>query len=232
MAKSNLPTSIMSGAAMPAHLQMGTSTGNENVTADDIQIPRIKLLQKMSPEVDEGSSKYMEDVKAGQLLNSVTGEASQEMLVLNMFFEAGYTCFKDRDLGGGLFGTFDTEQAARDALTAEGLNVADYDISLTHTHTLLLIDPETHKIDMPAVMDMQSTKLRVSRAWNSDIKLRCNGTAPRFGAVYKLFGKIQTNSKGQSWHNLDFEFAGWASEDLCKEAQENYDGMKATKAAA
>jgi hypothetical protein len=232
MSKSNLPAAISSTSELPAHLQMGVSVGNENVTADDISVPRIKLIQKMSPEVDEGSAKYIPDIKPGQLLNTVTNKASDSLLLINMFFESGYSVFKQRDLGGGLYGNFKTEQEAKQALNDEGLTISDYDIASTHTHTMLLLDENTGDIEMPAIMDFQSTKLRVSREWNTDIKTRCAGTAPRYGAVYRLKGKIQTNAKGQSWHNLEFKFEGWANEKLLAEAKENFEGMHAHKAAS
>lgn len=216
-------------STLPAHLQTGSATGNENVTADDIQIPRIKLLQKMSPEVDEGSPRYIKTCKAGQLLNSVTNETDDELFVINMFFESGVTVFKQRDLGGGFFGNFKTEQDAKESLIDEGFDVSEYDIAATHTHTLLLIDGDTQQIEMPAVMDFASSKLKVSRSWNSDLQLKCGSTTPRFGAIYRLFGKLDRNPKGQTWHNVDFEHVGWADEKMFEEAQNHFERMRGSK---
>lgn len=218
-------------STLPAHLNTGMSAGNENVTADDIAIPRIKLLQKMSPEVDETSPKFMDTAKAGMLLNSVTNETSDELFVINMFFESGVTVFKQRDLGGGFFGNFKTEVDARESLADEGFEAKEYDIAPTHTHTLLLIDAENNQIEMPAVMDFASTKLKVSRSWNSDLQLKCGNSAPRYGAVYKLSGKLDRNAKGQTWHNIAVEFIGWADKDMHAEAENHYNRMKGSKEA-
>ena len=38
---------------VPAHVQAGGGLGNENVTADHLQTPRVKQLQQLSNEVDE-----------------------------------------------------------------------------------------------------------------------------------------------------------------------------------
>jgi hypothetical protein len=84
---------------------------------------------------------------------------------------------------------------------------------------------------MPAVMDFASSKLKVSRSWNSDLQVRCGNNAPRFGAVYKLSGKLDRNPKGQTWHNVDFEFAGWADKKMYDEAENHYNRMKGSKEA-
>lgn len=221
-----LPTTAPT--TLPAHLQSTVSRGNENVSADDISIPRIKLLQKMSPEIDEGDSRYIDGAKAGHLLNSVTNELMDEMYVLNLFYEKGFTVFKKRDLGGGLFGSFDSEIAAREALMADGLELSEYDITETATHTLLLMDDEGN-ITMPALMDFASSKLKVSRAWNTDIAMKCGSNVDRFGAIYRMASKIEKNRKGQSYHNLDFEFTAWVNEEQHAEAVQNYDRMRASK---
>ena len=46
------------------------STGFEDMGADDLQLPRLKLLQAMSPEIEND-----EALRAGQILNSVTGDS-------------------------------------------------------------------------------------------------------------------------------------------------------------
>jgi hypothetical protein len=217
---------------LPAHLQTGVATGNENITADDIQIPRIKLLQKMSPEIDEGSPRFIPAAKPGMLLNSVTNETSEEIYCMNMFFESGVTVFKQRDLGGGFFGNFLTEDDAKNALTREGMDIGEYDIAATHTHTLLLINAETMTIEMPAVMDFASSKLKVSRSWNSDLQLKCGNTTPRFGAIYRMFGKMDRNPKGQTWHNVDFTHVGWADAKMFEEASNHYERMHSSKVPA
>ena len=215
-------------ANLPAHLQTSVSRGNENVSADDISIPRVKLLQKMSPEIDEADSRYIDGAKAGHLVNSVTTELMDEVYVMNLFYEKGFTVFKKRDLGGGLFGSFASELEAREALNADGLDASEYDITETATHTLLMLD-EDGNVTMPALMDFASSKLKVSRAWNTDIAMKCGQQVDRFGAIYRITSKVEKNRKGQSYHNLDFEFTAWANEAQHGEAIQNYDRMRASK---
>lgn len=50
----------------------GVDTGFEEMSADDLQLPRLKLLQAMSPELENDDA-----LRAGQVLNSVTGDCIQ-----------------------------------------------------------------------------------------------------------------------------------------------------------
>ena len=38
---------------VPAHVKEASGLGNENVTAEHLQTPRVKLLQQMNSEVDD-----------------------------------------------------------------------------------------------------------------------------------------------------------------------------------
>ncbi len=45
--------------------------GAENVTADDVNIPRILLLQGLSPQLDSNKSEYIDGAKVGQFVDNV-----------------------------------------------------------------------------------------------------------------------------------------------------------------
>ena len=52
----------------------GEADGFEESDSDSYAIPRLKLLQKLSPEVDEDNGEYIEGAKHGQFFNTATGE--------------------------------------------------------------------------------------------------------------------------------------------------------------
>ena len=80
---------------LPAHIKLGSTLGNENVTSEHLSVPRVKQLQKMSNEVDENHSDYMDNVKVGDFINTVTGENyGQEILLVNVHFKEEYICWK------------------------------------------------------------------------------------------------------------------------------------------
>lgn len=57
-------------AALPAHLQGGKTAKFGNVDSTDLIIPRVKLLQAISPEVTDN-----DDAKAGQFWHTIAGES-------------------------------------------------------------------------------------------------------------------------------------------------------------
>jgi len=63
-----------SQAALMALMTEDAGVGLEDVTAADIAIPFMKLLQKGSPECEEGNQAFIADAVPGMLLNNVTRE--------------------------------------------------------------------------------------------------------------------------------------------------------------
>ena len=89
--------------ALPSLTDMKV-TGFENVTMDDTATPFLKLLQKMSPETEEGTADYIDGAKAGQVVNSVTKqlyESSKGVLVLPCFFKREYIEWEPREKSQG-----------------------------------------------------------------------------------------------------------------------------------
>lgn len=211
----NLPAFLGGKEQMPAHIQ-NTGRGNENVGQDDMAMPYLNLLQALSPQVDE-----IDGAKAGLFINSITNELYPEVYVINLSFKRTFAVFKKRDLGGGFEGAYDTREAANDHIK-DNLNSAfsDYDVQETHRHVCLLLDDEGNPVQ-PVIMNLQGTKVRVSKTWNSDINVRHNG-ADRFASVWKVGSRKMSNNQG-SWYNLTVEFAGWAPEGLYAEAAKYFE---------
>ncbi len=167
---------------LPAHVQKGSGLGNENV-GNNVTIPRIKLLQKMSDEVDKYSEKHVAGAEPGQFINSLTSNLyGEEMYVISLLFKNEHVVWRKRDAGGGLLGAFASYEDAQDAINQQE-KPQDYDITETHSHILLIKDPETGELDRPPViMDFSSSKLRVSRSWSSQLGSRVGTGCPVFGS--------------------------------------------------
>lgn len=77
----------------------GIQRGLENANSEDILIPRIKLLQALSPEVQEPNS----NLKPGDFVNSVSGEKLPNPLtVIPILFLKSRIKFMPRESGGGI----------------------------------------------------------------------------------------------------------------------------------
>lgn len=206
---------------IPAHFVQDGNLGNENVTQDDVQIPRLSVLQALSPQVET-----VEGARPGLLHNSITDELYESVYLINLFYAKEFAVFKRRNLGGGFHGTYDSLEAASAHITTLQGNPDDYDVSETARHTCLLLN-EKGEPQSPVQLLMKSTQLAVSRNWNSQITLKGEG-APRFATVWELATERRSNTHG-SWYVLKPEFAGYAPEALYEEAKDLYTTFRQTQ---
>lgn len=221
---------VVAGDQLPAHAQNGTGAGNENVGASDMLIPRLKLLQDLSPQLKKSKPEYIEGAQAGMIFNTVTKSLCTELIAVNLYYDHEYVLFRNRDFGGGFHGAFKTQDAA----FAEAVKLAGneenartmFDITESGRHTIGVIDPETGEIQ-PAVMEFTSTKLRVSAAWNTDI---ASSGGDRFSSAWKVSVVEQTNHKG-TFYNLDVKRLGFVSDEVYQAAREKYEQIRASYAA-
>jgi len=193
--------------APPSHLIADAPQGNDSVSADDMAMPRIKLMQPLSPEVDG------EKVKAGMFLNTISGRAYNELIVVNLHFHRSFAVYKKRDLGGGFVGSAETEAAAQELVAGNPGNASDYEIQETARHTLVVLDPVTGEPTETVALFLSSkSALYSSRAWNTEIQT-VGAKTDRFAMAWKLSSEKVSNSKG-SWYNINTEFLGWAPQAL------------------
>ena len=205
--------------AIPAAAANDVGLGNENVRPEDQMIPRLSLLQAMSPEVTMGHEKFIDGAHPGLLCNSLTDELYSAVYCANLNFKVEFVVWRKREIGGGLYGSFNTEQEAVEALNADP-DVKDanhYDVQETHTHALLLLD-ENGQPTTPILCSMAVSKLKVSRQWNSMPQLR---EASRFASIWALSGKPVAGPQG-TYFNLSVEFAGFASDELYASIKKTY----------
>lgn len=219
----SVPALAITDTKLPAHLQKaakGIGRGNENV-GQEVTIPRVKLLQKMSDEVDKHHNNYLKGAEPGNFMNTLTQKNYGDALYgLSITFKVEHVVWRDRDAGGGLLGSFPTHTAAQERINEQD-KPEDYAISETHTHVLLLKDPETGELDTsPVIMDFAASKLRVSRNWNSQIGLK---GGDRFAGLWKLKSVAVENKMGNAYLNLEPEFVGWSTAEDYAVAESLYD---------
>ena len=168
---------------LPAYLQNSADRGNENV-GNAVAIPRIKQLQKMNNEVDKNHKAYIPGAEPGDFVNTVTEEVMKDSLyVISLTFKIEYAVWRDLEKGGGFGGDFATRAEAQ-AYVDQQENPSEWDINETHSHVLLLKDPDTGEVSPhPVIMNMASSKLRVSKAWNTQIGMK---GGDRFASLWKL----------------------------------------------
>ena len=203
----NQALALVDSSDAPAHINMDSSLGNENVGAN-ITIPRLKQLQKMSNECDKHHPAYIKGAEPGMFCNTGTGELfGEEIYAISLNYNTSFKVWRAIEAGGGIVGEFDTQAEAEAAIDeAEGDN-SNYSANETHTHLLILKDPKTGELSSPAVMDFAVSKLSVSKRWNTQIQMK---GGDRFSALWKLSTVAVTSKAGNQYLNLDIEPVGWA----------------------
>lgn len=207
-------------AQMPDHIKakMGTQArGSENVNSEDLVIPRLEVLQDLSPQVDDSDPKYIKGAKPGMLMNSVTGRIyGNNVAVVPVYFQKQFLLWRDRDAGGGFLGAFPDPAAAEVRKNTEkdkqSLQIID-----TPIHYGLLVDRESGAVD-EIVIAMPRTKAKISRQWNSMVRL---AGGDRWDRVYMIGTAKEKNKKGQ-FYNYTITQSGYPMKRLTDQAEKVY----------
>ena len=195
--------------------------GVSDLGSEDLAIPFIKILQKMSDELDE-----MDNARAGDIYNTVTKEVTKGkdgVRVINCAYTLQYIEWEPRGSGTGApFKIY----AAGDPIpdTERGDDNRDYVVDgagryleRTAQHYILVIDEDG--MTQQALLPMKSTQFKKSKQWNSAMRALKMKDAkgslfvpPRFAHVWNLSTTSEENKNG-SWH-------GWVieKEDVLEDA--------------
>jgi hypothetical protein len=149
-------------------------------------------------------------------------EQGETVTVVPVYYTKQYLVWKDRKLGGGgsngFRGAFPTEAAARDAIAAlaeEGLDVAE-----TAQHFVLVQNGEEWQ---EAVISMAKSKIKVSKRWNSLIRMT---NTDSFSRAYKLSATTETNARNESYFNFNITPLGFVPKALYDRAEKLYETVR------
>lgn len=184
--------------------------GFEGTSIKDLSIPFINVLQSLSPEVADGT---IEGAKAGDLLNSVTGEIlKQPLIVIPIEKEESWVEWVPRTKGGGLVGRYapDSEIVLQSIKNnggsrippkdAEGKRIAfktpaGNDLIETHYVYCLIMDDEGKSIDSYCVLAFSSAKIKAFKDWMTALYTQ-KGRPPIFANRAKVSTLKQKNDSG------------------------------------
>lgn len=217
---------------MPDWARNGQQRGSENVGTKDLLLPRLEIVQSLSPIRENPDV----DAVEGHLYNTVTQSMyGDTVYVVPIFYRMEYLVWKNQDSGGGFFGALDTagEAEARKAQAiADGEKPEDMEVVDTPVHYCLLVKPDmmTEQI----VISMAKSKSKVSRKWNSIIQL---GGGDRFSRAYKVTTFKDKNKQNKTFFNYIVSPAGFTPEPIFRDCEHLYSkfreqGVKADHASA
>jgi len=96
--------------------------GAENFTSAELLIPFFRILQGLSPQLDESAPEYVEGARQGMILNTATGALYDGKIGVGFvpcYREHRYLEWVPREAGGGLVGVWEVSDARLAALKKE-----------------------------------------------------------------------------------------------------------------
>ena len=199
---------------LPAYIKQGMNRGNENVKSEDLQLPRIDVLQALSPQVNKKKDEYIDGAEVGMLFNTLTGELYREGVhVTPVTFAKRFLVWVNRKLDseGGLRGVFDTAEEAEEFMN-EQPDEDKLELVPTAEH-LMLLDDGTE-----VIVSMAKSKMKVSRKFNSLVRLQ---GGDRFSKRYKITTVDDKSAQGE-FQNISLSPDGYPSEEVYLKAEALY----------
>ena len=192
-------------------LQADAGIGLENITTEDMQIPFIRIIQALSPQLQKDDSLYIKGAEQGDIFNTVTQEVYKQdegVLVVPAFFEKKFLEFALRSSGGGFVRELASDDKDIALTTREGsIEMLPSGNELVRAHQHLVIARSADGTFAPSVLDMKKTQLKVSRRWNTlknSARLPSGMLMPIYGTAWNLTTVLEANDQGK-WFNYKLD---------------------------
>lgn len=185
--------------------------GMETITADDMQIPFLRILQPLSPQLIKSDSKFIKGASAGDIFNTVTGdfwEAEEGANVLMCAYTTKFLEFQLRESGGGFMGELDPNDPDIRKTQRVGANeMLPNGNELVRSAQFLVLQYDETGVTNQMICDMKKTQMKIAKQWNTrraglKIMHPTKGlfNPPMWAVPWKLTSVQESNDKG-SWFN-------------------------------
>lgn len=252
--RSQVPASDFgSSASVPAFMKNDLGMGKENIGKDDIEIPRLKLIQGLSPELETYN-----DLKAGYYLHTASETIfDQPFRAVPIFMDRQFILWRPRDAGGGILarapdgihwqpgeGEFTVKLDKKDggatvtwkmAKTVQQSGLANWGTmdpndpnsppAATLMYNFVLAFPDEPDL-MPAVLTFQRSSIKMGRRFNTKLK---TVRAPLFGCVFTFSSFDDSNGSGQGFKNVNVTGAGMVEDPALYDQYKAYHQSLAEK---
>lgn len=246
------PADYGSSAGLPAFMRGDVGAGKENMTREDMDTPRLKLMQGLSPELTEYN-----DLRAGMFFHPAAEEILGESFVaVPIYFERQYILWRPRDSGGGIIaraadgvhwspdsGAIEVQLDKKDggakvvwklAKTVQQSGLANWGTmdlgdpnsppAATLMYNFVLAFPELPDL-MPAVFTFQRSTVKKGRQFIT--KLKTNRT-PLYGLRFRFTSVDDHNGRGNEFKSVQVASAGLVEDEAMYRAyKEAHESMKA-----
>ena len=215
-------------------LEADAGVGLENITTEDMQIPFIRIIQALSPQLQKDDPLYIKGAEQGDIFNTVSQEIYKQdegITLVPAFFEKKFLEFQLRSSGGGFVRELAADDKDITMTSREGtIEMLPNGNELVRTHQHLVIAKSADGTIAPSVLDMKKTQLKVSRRWNTlknSARLPSGALMPIYGTAWQLTTVLEANDQGK-WFNYKLDRINNVTPEIEKmmlEARNMYQGV-------
>ena len=214
--------------AVPKYLQVkDNQTGAENISANDIVVPRIKICQALSEIKKENK-----DVTDGMIYSNM-GEVFGEVLKFFplLFWRSTVWFSEDKKLLCTVFTDPESREPVvfgndPDLVKASDKELAEKKVTMSDSHNYMIIPEKTlaqalkkGEIPFPTIYSGMSAAIKYCRQLNGKIKTNSLKKIPIYGQLVAMKTQADTFKKGEAYMPR-FGYGRFASEDEFKFLQE------------
>lgn len=187
---------------------------NTMFSADQMILPFLKVLQPLSPAVQQGTNEYVPGAKAGSFLNTATQEVydgTTGIIIVPITHKTSYVEWKSRADGGGLVkdwnDSLDWQNICEPNQRNEYRPVTRNGTEIVKSilHFVLIVDKETGTFT-PCVWSFFGTMIKRSKRWATTMQNAMIQTkqgmrnAAHSYYTYKVTTELESNNKGK-WYS-------------------------------
>jgi hypothetical protein len=198
---------------------------------DMLTIPRIKILQDLSPEVKETKAEYIPGARPGMICNEQNNKLDSEILFVPATFEVRYIAWRPRKDGGGLVDANLTLEEVENNFQADGIgswigmmkpsaneDAVRVEVAQTPEYTGYAMGKGWGP--MPVAISMPSTKVKAAKKINTTVELtrilnKKTGNKirpPMFYHQFKLSTGLESGNENE-WHGFVIHHLGVAGDE-------------------
>ena len=187
-------------AAVSAAQEYDSNIGNE-----DLILPRVELLQALSPTVIAGNA------VAGKIVNNITKEEITNPVLVPVFLTKNWIRWRKREEGGGM--VWRSNDPTDERVIEESKWGADgaKPLATAYLNFLCMLEGE----DLPIIVSFANTNYKTGRKWLTLTKMSMGHL---WDSQYKLTSHSVTNNKG-TFYVFDVARVGPATSEQKEKAE-------------
>lgn len=227
-------TTAVAAEAIPDFMKEHIGLGHEAISATSVEVPRIKLIQKISPELDT-----FNDLRAGDFFHTILERSlGTEIRICPIYTDERYILWRPQEDGGGILARADdgihwhpapaefsvklkdgTPVTWRTERTVAGSGLDKWGSSkpgnpdsppaATKMFSIVCTFPDDPDLP-PAVVTLQRSAVTVGKKFMGKLKIT---RAPSFGLIFKMGSVGETNKAGQGYLNYSFTSDGKVTDE-------------------